>query len=155
MKRVTILLITALFSIGCAKDGPVGPEGKQGSSGPEAQSFSINMTFDQFDNYGSSAVLMGLYKPGDAVMIYMYYDKYATTDYWVQLPIPIGDKYYFFELGDNGHIFINTEDSPVSTWLTPVTLSFRVVLIKGGLSTAVDYAVYNDVVNHYSLNSNY
>ena len=163
-KLLTLLLIAnSIMIIGCTKEGdtgPVGPTGSQGQKGdpgPEARTFSFNLTFNPGDNFKSYNGITGV-DTDDVMLFYVYYETLASVDYWTALPVIIGGINYIPEFSDQSNIiFINTKKADGSTgspWGVTTTLSFKVVLIKSSLISEkpyVDYTNYQEVKETFGL----
>lgn len=138
-------------------NGTNGQDGQDGVDGLGAKTFNFNLTFNAGDTYKSYSGITG-YDADDVVLFFMYFETFGSQNYWVSMPVVLGNVNLIPEFSDQtGLAFVNTyksDGTAGSPWTSTNTFSFKAVLIKSSQYIAnpnIDYSNYYEVKGAFNL----
>jgi hypothetical protein len=162
MKRLLMIALFGLSLTACQKEGKqgvAGAQGAQGVAGPDAKTFTYNLTFNAGDTYKSYTGITG-FDQGDMVVTYFNYENLGGEEFYVQTPYiyAAGNLNLFVEVGsETGILFVNAlkaDGASGSPIVGTITFRFKSILIKStGLQKHpnLDLTSYKDVKEAFNL----
>ena len=156
--KKAVILLTAIMTISCSKDGATGPVGPAGATGAAGTNGNANVigtntvTISSWTSYASGSLWSGgLSATGitqsivDKGIVSVFMQN--TTGTWTALPYTIGNTSWFYDFGV-GFVNINETNTNLAAIANPGSQTFRVVIISASNKAAnpnTNWKDYNQV----------